>query len=54
MLVLVSADSVGVSGLPGVDAGIISMKFEGALRPIALIEYTINLYLRPAVKPEVR
>jgi len=54
MLVLETEVTVGVSGLPGVEAGIISMYDEGELKPIELIAYTINLYFYPAVIPDVR
>ena len=43
-LLLVWARIVGVEGLPGTLAGIISRKLDGVLAPTALFAITLNLY----------
>ena len=53
-LLLVWARIVGVEGLPGTFAGIISRKLDGLLAPTTLFAITLNLYRWPEVIPEVR
>lgn len=53
-LVLVCARTVGVVGLPGTFAGIISRKPDGELEPTILLAITLNLYFWPVVIPDVK
>lgn len=54
MLVDDSDVSVGVFGLLGVVAGIISKWLDGAPKPITFLATTLNLYLRPVTRPELK